>query len=343
MTPSTNISSGNSSSKKERGLITRRLVARPETGGVVAAILVFAFFASMAGRNGFLSSLGTANWLGTASELGIAAIPVGMLMIAGEFDLSVGAMVGATSISVAIATGWFGLSAWVGIAAAGVLAVGLGLLNGFIVVRTELPSFIVTLATMLMLEGIILAVSIAITGSSSVSAPSNGLVHALFASTWHNFSVSILWWVALLVLASWVMTHTVFGNWTYATGGNSQTARFSGVPTDRVKITLFVCTSLGAVITGAIQTLTFHNGNVTLGGQLVFTGIAACVIGGILLTGGYGSPMGSAFGAITYGIISIGVFFLGWNADLTQLFIGVLLLLAVLANHRLRLLALGQN
>jgi len=343
MIPSTNISSGNSSGKKERGLITRRLVARPETGGVVAAILVFAFFASMAGRNGFLSSLGTANWLGTASELGIAAIPVGMLMIAGEFDLSVGAMVGATSISVAIATGWFGLSAWVGIAAAGVLAVGLGLLNGFIVVRTELPSFIVTLATMLMLEGIILAVSIAITGSSSVSAPSDGLVHALFASTWHNFSVSILWWVALLVLASWVMTHTVFGNWTYATGGNSQTARLSGVPTDRVKITLFVCTSLGAVITGAIQTLTFHNGNVTLGGQLVFTGIAACVIGGILLTGGYGSPMGSAFGAITYGIISIGVFFLGWNADLTQLFIGVLLLLAVLANHRLRLLALGQN
>lgn len=139
------------------------------------------------------------------------------------------------------------------------------------------------------------------------------------------------------------MTRTVFGNWTYATGGNSQTARLSGVPTDRVKITLFVCTSLGGVVTGAVQTLTFQNGNVTLGGQLVFTGIAASVIGGILLTGGYGSPIGSAFGAITYGIISIGVFFLGWNADLTQLFIGALLLLAVLANHRLRQLALGQR
>lgn len=329
--------------KKKRVLITRRLITRPETGGVVAAFLVFAFFASLAGKNGFLSLLGTANWLGTASELGIVAIPVGMLMIAGEFDLSVGAMVGATSISVAMATGWFGVSAWVGIAVAAVIGIGVGLANGFIVVRTGLPSFIVTLATMMMLEGIVLAVSIGITGSSSVSAPSSGFVNSLFATTWHNFSVSILWWFALLGLGSWVMTRTVFGNWTYATGGNSQTARLSGVPTDRVKITLFVCASLGSVVTGTIQTLTFHNGNVTLGGQLVFTGIAASVIGGILLTGGYGSPVGSAFGALTYGIISIGVFFLGWNADLTQLFIGVLLLLAVLANHRLRQHALGQK
>jgi len=320
-----------------------RIVTRPETGGIVATILVFGFFASLASKNGFLTLLGTANWLGTAAELGIVAIPVGMLMIAGEFDLSVGAMVGATSISIAIATGWYNLSAWVGIAVAVVVAITVGLVNGLIVVRTGLPSFIVTLATMMMLEGIALAVSIGITGSSSVSAPSSGLVHLIFASTWKNFSVSILWWVALLILGSWVMAKTRFGNWTYATGGNSQTARLAGVPTDRVKITLFICTSLGAVVTGSVQTLSFQNGNITLGGQLVFTGIAASVIGGILLTGGYGSPVGSAFGAATYGIISIGVFFLGWNADLIQLFIGILLLLAVLANHRLRLLALGQK
>lgn len=326
-----------------RRVFGRRLITRPETGGVIATILVFGFFATLASKNGFLSLLGTANWLGTAAELGIVAIPVGMLMIAGEFDLSVGAMVGATSISVAIATGWYSLSPWVGIAIAALIAVALGLVNGLIVVRTGLPSFIVTLASMMMLEGIALAISIGITGSSSVSAPSSGLAKILFASSWKNFSVSILWWLALLALGSWVMAKTRFGNWTYATGGNSQTARLSGVPTDRVKITLFVCTSLGAVITGSVQTLTFQNGNITLGGQLVFTGIAASVIGGILLTGGYGSPIGSAFGAATYGIISIGVFFLGWNADLTQLFIGALLLLAVLGNHRLRIFALGQK
>ena len=76
--------------------------------------------------------------------------------------------------------------------------------------------------------------------------------------------------------------------------------------------------------------------------DLVFTGIAASVIGGVLLTGGYGSPIGIIFGALTYGIVSLGVFFLGWNADLTELFIGLLLLLAVLANHRLRQWAMGR-
>jgi len=108
-------------------------------------------------------------------------------------------------------------------------------------------------------------------------------------------------------------------------------------------VILFICSSLGAVLAGVIETLTFNNGNITLGSAYVFTGIAASVIGGVLLTGGYGSPVGTVFGALTYGIVSLGVFFLGWNADLTELFIGLLLLLAVLANHRLRQLALGRG
>lgn len=139
------------------------------------------------------------------------------------------------------------------------------------------------------------------------------------------------------------MQRTPFGNWVYATGGNQQTARLAGVPINRVKIILFVCTALGAALTGILETLTFQNGNITLGSQYVFTGIAACVIGGILLTGGYGSPVGTVSGALTYGIVSLGVFFLGWNADLTEFFIGLLLLLAVLANHRLRQMAMGRD
>ena len=124
------------------------------------------------------------------------------------------------------------------------------------------------------------------------------------------------------------------------------TARPRGLPacrSARVKIMLFICTALGAVLTSTLQTLTFQNGNVTLGSQYVFTGIAASVIGGVLLTGGYGSPLGTVSGALTYGIVSLGVFFLGWNADLTEFFIGLLLLLAVLANHRLRLMAMGRE
>jgi simple sugar transport system permease protein len=321
----------------------RRLFLRPEAGGVVSAVLVFLFFAILAGQNGFLTVLGTADWLDTASELGIIAIPIGLLMIAGEFDLSVGSVVGATSMIVAIFGGYYSLSPWVGVLIGFVVAALIGLINGLIVTRTRLPSFIVTLATMLMITGGMLGISIALTGSTSISATPSGSSALFFAFKWHELHVSILYWLALTVLAAYVMQRTPFGNWVYATGGNAVAARLAGVPLDRVKIILFVCTSLGAALVGTLETLTFQNGNITLGSAYVFTGIAASVIGGILLTGGYGSPVGTVFGALTYGIVSMGVFFLGWNADLTELFIGLLLLLAVLANHRLRLIAMGRE
>ena len=323
--------------------LLRRFLLRPEAGGVISAVVVYIFFAVMAGQNGFLTTLGTASWLDTASELGIVAIPVGMLMIAGEFDLSVGSVVGASSMIVAMVSGYYGLSPWLGIGLAFVFAALIGLANGLIVVWTKLHSFIVTLATMLMVLGGMLGVSVALTGSTSISAIPSGSAAALLSSKWMEFQISIVYWVVLTIVATYVMQRTAFGNWIYATGGNQQTARLAGVPINRVKIILFMLTALGAALTGAIQTLTFQNGNITLGSQYVFTGIAACVIGGILLTGGYGSPIGTMSGALTYGIVSLGVFFLGWNADLTEFFIGLLLLLAVLANHRLRQMAMGRD
>jgi simple sugar transport system permease protein len=318
------------------------LLRRPEAGGALAALLCFAFFAIMAGDNGFLSPLGVADWLATASELGIVAAPIGLLMIAGEFDLSIGSVVGGTSMIVAICTGYYELSPWIGVLVATVFGASIGLANGLIVTRTKLPSFIVTLASMMMITGGMLGISILLTGSTSISATPSGFAELVFASNYQQFHVSIVHWILVTALASYVMQNTVFGNWVYATGGNAQTARLAGVPVERVKVILFICASLGGVLSGTIETLTFKNGNITLGSQYVFTGIAASVIGGVLLTGGYGSPIGIIFGALTYGIVSLGVFFLGWNADMTEFFIGLLLLLAVLANHRLRLWAMGR-
>jgi simple sugar transport system permease protein len=323
--------------------VLRRFLLRPEAGGVISAVVVFAFFAVLGGQNGFLTTLGTADWLDTASELGIIAIPIGMLMIAGEFDLSVGSVVGASSMLVAICGGYYSWSPWIGVLVAFLAAALIGLANGLIVVWTRLPSFIVTLATMLMVTGGMLGISIALTGSTSISAVPTGSAAIVFASKWQELHISIVYWLLLTALATWVMQRTPFGNWVYATGGNANSARLAGVPLQRVKVILFIATSLCAALAGIIETLTFQNGNITLGAEYVFTGIAASVIGGILLTGGYGSPVGTVFGALTYGIVSMGVFFLGWNADLTQLFIGLLLLLAVLANHRLRLLAMGRD
>jgi len=318
------------------------MMTRPETGGALSAVAVFLFFAILAGKSGFLSPLGTAYWIDTAANLGILAIPVAMLMIAGEFDLSVGSTVGAASIIVAICTGYYHLDPWIGVAAAFAVAIGIGLLNGFLVVRTKLPSFIVTLSTMFMITGAALGVSIAITGSSSISAVPTGSAQFVFASKWNEFNIAIVHWVIIAGIAIYVMQRTAFGNWVYATGGSLETARLAGVPTNRVKMTLFVCTACGAAFVGIMETYTFQNGSVSLGAQYVFSGIAACVIGGLLLTGGYGSLLGTAFGAMTYGIVSMGVFFLGWNSELTELFIGLLLLLAVLANSRLRQIAVGR-
>ncbi|WP_419760407.1 ABC transporter permease [Acidisoma sp.] len=320
----------------------RAVILRPETGGAISALAVFLFFAILAGSSGFLTTLGTADWLDTASELGIIAIPVGMLMTAGEFDLSVGSVVGAGSMVLAIISGYYSLNPWIGVMAAVLVGALIGLINGLLVVTTRLPSFIVTLAMMLMVMGGMLAIAIVLTGSTSLSASSAGSAGIIFAAKWHQFQSSILIWLVLLVIATYVMQRTAFGNWIYATGGDENRARLAGVPTARVKIILFVCTSVGATLTGIIETMSFQNGNVTLGASYVFTGIAAAVIGGVLLGGGYGSPIGTMFGTLTYGIVSLGVFFLGWNADLTQLFIGLLLLLAVLANHRLRMAAMGR-
>lgn len=321
----------------------RWLVLRPETGGLISACAVFAFFAIVAGGKGFLSQTGTSDWINTSSQLGILALPIGLLMMAGEFDLSVGAVVGSTSIIVAICHGYYSVSPWIGIAIAIVVGGGIGFLNGIITVSTRLPSFVVTLAMMLMVDGASIGVANALTGASSISAIPEGVSRTMFASSWGSYDVSIAWWVGLAIIATYVLQKTKFGNWIFATGGNAQTARLAGVPTNRVKIMLFVSSSLGAVLVGIIETLSFSNGNVTLGADYVFTGIAAAVIGGVLLTGGYGSMLGTVFGSFTYGIASMGVFFLGWDADLTQLFVGLFLLLAVLANNLLRQMAVGRE
>lgn len=323
--------------------IVRRLLLRPEAGGFVSAVIVFLFFAILAGTKGFLGELGTADWIDSASQLGIIALPVGLLMMAGEYDLSVGSVVGATSITVAICHGYYALSPWIGVAIAFVMAGIIGLVNGMIVVKTKLPSFIVTLAMMLMVAGAALGISNLITQASNITATPSGVARVLFASSWNAFDISVVWWILLVAFTTYLLQRTRFGNWIYATGGNLQTARLAGVPTNRVKVSLFIASSSGAALVGIIETLTYSNGNVTLGANYVFSAIAAAVIGGVLLSGGYGSTVGIVFGSVTYGVVSLGVFFLGWDADLTQLFVGLFLLLAVLANNKLRQLAVGKR
>ncbi|MCD1265400.1 ABC transporter permease [Shinella sumterensis] len=313
---------------------------RPEFGAFIGTLTVFVFFAVVTSGNGFLTWRGTAGWLNVAAELGIVAVPVALLMIGGELDLSVGSVIGATSVLVAVATGIYGAPIWLSIALALALGVGVGLFNGIVTVRTGLPSFIVTLVSMLALAGLALGLTRFLVGTPNVSLSVEGAWRFLFAGKWGPASISIIWWVLVSLVAGWVLFRTQFGNWIQATGGDRQSAREAGIRTDRVKITLFILTAVAAVLVGVIQTMTFNGGEATRGQVYVFNSIIATVIGGVLLQGGYGSPIGVMLGAMTFGIVNVGIFYTGWSSDWAQLLLGLLLLAAVLTNNLFRRLAM---
>src|SRR6266536_5056664 len=147
----------------------RRLLIRPETGAVVGSIAVWIFFAIVAGSSGFTSSRGTSSYLSVSAELAILAIPVALLMIGGEFDLSVGSTIGATGMIIAILSTQFGWNIWASILVAFIFAILVGMLNGYLVMRTRLPSFIVTLGTAYILFGVTSGVTSIVTGLTVVS------------------------------------------------------------------------------------------------------------------------------------------------------------------------------
>lgn len=318
----------------------KSIIRRPEFGAFAAFVVTYLFFAAVTQGAGFVSLNGTAGWLNLAAELGIVAIPVAMLLIAGEFDLSIGSTVGAASMVVALATSFFDLPVWPAIALALVLGAAIGFANGMAVVKTKLPSFIVTLATNFIVIGATMGFSRLVANVTSASIVSSDSARFIFAARWGQANISILWWVLTALASAWVLGRTTFGNWTYATGGNPEAARGAGVPVERVKVTLFVATGLAAAFVGVLQGVQWNSGNSTYGQGYVFQAPIVAVIGGVLLSGGYGSMTGVFLGTAIFGVISTGIFYTGWSTDWIQLFLGALLGMAVLANNYVRRLAL---
>jgi simple sugar transport system permease protein len=322
--------------------LVRRLLLKPELGALVGVVVVFAFFASQSGD--FRALRGFANWLDPSALLGIMALAVALLMIGGEFDLSAGVMTGTTGLVVAIMTTQYGWNIWPAIALSLVVALAIGFFNGYLVVRTRLPSFIITLGSFLMLQGLNLGVTKAITGTVLVSGVDTsggyGSAHAILASTvdvaGQPFRITIVWWIALTVVASYVLLRTRFGNWIFAVGGDVNAARNVGVPSARTKIALFMTTATAAWLVGTMTVvrLTSIQANTGRGDELTY--IVAAVIGGCLLTGGFGSAVGAARGALIFGMTELGIVYLGWDADWFQFFLGAMLLLAVLTNQAVR-------
>jgi simple sugar transport system permease protein len=325
-----------------------KLLQRPELGAMIGAGVVLIFFAVTAERFGTLS--GMARWTDVASTLGIMAVAVALLMIGGEFDLSAGVMTGSAGLLMGILATEVGMSIWLAILLTFAFAAGIGFINGYMVIRTGLPSFIVTLATFFILQGVNLGGTKAITDTVRVGGLSDtsGFESAqrIFASDFwapHNFRISVIWWIVVTALATWVLSRTRVGNWIFGVGGDKIAARNVGVPVSRVKIGLFMMTSMAAALVGIMIALRLGSVQAGQGIGEEFNYIIAAVAGGCLLTGGFGSAIGAAMGALIIGMTFIGIQFSGWNTDWRYLFLGVILLAAVLVNTYVRRRAEGAR
>jgi simple sugar transport system permease protein len=344
---------------------------RPELGALAGLILVIIFFLFTANSSMFTLS-GVMTILAPASQLGILAIAAALLMIGGEFDLSIGSMIAFTGLAFAA----FLVNAhWplpLAIVATLAFACVLGAINGQLVILTRLPSFIVTLAFLFILRGLTLVgLKFATGGSTQLRGVDevvhDGVVKSLFSGvafqgffSWlasqgliekfdtglpkvSGVPVSIIWFVGFAIVATWVLLRTRVGNWIYAAGGDANAARNSGVPVSRVKTGLFMLTACAAALVAILTVLDAGSTDARRGVQKEFEAIIAAVIGGCLLTGGYGSAIGAFVGAIIFGVVSIGLTYTTFDSDWFQVFLGAMLLIAVLFNNYIRRKVTGER
>ena len=344
--------------------LTARLMKRPELGALAGLILVTAFFVATADPVMFSLS-GVLNFLSPAAQLGILALGAALLMIGGEFDLSIGSMVAFTGLIFGAAVTVLHLPLVFALALTLAVAALCGFVNGQVVIRSGLPSFIVTLASLFILRGLSLVGLKWATGGSTQlrgigDKAGTGVVRELFSGqaleglfawlaqanliakfpngtpTVTGVPVGVLWFLAIAALATYVLLRTRFGNWIFAAGGDPNAARNSGVPVNMVKTTLFVLTACAATLVAILTVLDAGSTDARRGFQKEFEAIIAAVIGGCLLTGGYGSAIGAFFGAIIFGMVSIGLTYTSFDSDWFQVFLGGMLLLGIAAARFLR-------
>jgi simple sugar transport system permease protein len=348
---------------------------RPDLGAIVGVILVFLFFFLVARDTGMFSLEGSMNWGIVSSQFIIIAVGACLLMIAGEFDLSVGSMIGFAGIVIAVTSVVWGWPVWLSIIAAFVISMSIGALIGYITVKTNLPSFIVSLAFLYILRGMTIFIAIVSTKKTIIGgvtevaqndwlAPifggkiftgafdwlaEHGLIQTFVAGTKagqpvvSGIPMMMVWALGLIIFAHFLLTKTRFGNWIYASGGDAQAARHIGVPVNRVKILMFVFTAFCATVFATTQVIEFGSASADRGILKEFEAIISVVIGGALLTGGYGSVIGAALGAVIFGVVQQGLFFIGVESSLFRVFLGVLLLLAVILNTHIRKLITGAK
>jgi simple sugar transport system permease protein len=301
----------------------------PEFGVILAFLVLLAIFSIFSSN--FLTLRNITGILTIVSELGIVSIGVAFLMIAGEFDLSVSSVYAFSGfLFVTLANKYNSPLAFV---ITLVIAAFIGFCNGIITLRARIPSFIATLGMMLLLRGSLLAV----TGGESVSYSSDAIMPTILTRFMgFGFRPSHIWFLALTLIFSIILTNTRYGNWVFATGGNREVARAMGVNTNKVKVINFMLSALMASLSGCIVISRFNLANASFGTGMELEAIASAVIGGTFLTGGYGTIIGVFFGALLMGMMRTGLVMIGAPAYWYQAFVGAILIIAATINLKLR-------
>lgn len=317
------------------------LLRRPAAASILSLIGVLAFYVIFGGVD--LGQLfGAASWVNYAARIGIVAVALGLLMISGEIDISIGAMIPAGAMTTAIISGYFELPIIFGIIGALTVGVLVGLFNGILAVRTSVPTLIITLGTLVAMQGIVLAGSKLLTGAASVPLQAPQWAKTVFGDLMFggNHQVVIIWWIIIAAVFWFIMHQTKYGNWIFAIGGDKVSARNAGIPVDRITILLFVGTATAASFVGMCHAILFNSAQVSGGMNDIFNIVVSVVVGGVLLTGGFGSIVGVFVGTITFAIVVKGIDFTDIDRNWANLIIGVMLLVAVGMNETFRKKAL---
>jgi simple sugar transport system permease protein len=305
---------------------------KPDLAGILLLIVLTAFF-EVRSNGIFLSYQNIRGVLGLVPEVGAVTIGFAMLMICGEFDLSVGSVFAIMPMSIALMLN-AAVPFWPAFAVGVLICAVIGFLNAFITLRFDIPSFITTLGMLFMVRSLTIVMS----GGFPPLLAVDKVPMALFSDFIGGglFRASFVWFVALVLLASAIMARTNFGNWISATGGFIEAARSMGIPVTRVKFTCFIMCSILAGLAGTVQVFRLKSPFPNLGETLELQAIAGSVIGGVALTGGVGTVLGAIVGALLIRVIDNGLVLSRIDANWFKFAIGALTVFAVVGNSWLR-------
>lgn len=304
----------------------RSLLLRPEltaVGGFILALGVFSVLSPL-----FLARETAITVASTAAELGIVAVCVTLLMIGGNFDLSVGAIIGMSGYGVLFGL-QSGLSPGMAIVVGLASGVVVGIINGLLKVTTNLHSFIITLGMMLIVRS---GLAVAVQGVPTKLNLDPEWAAILAGPNLAGLRMSLVWFILLTVLATVFLLRTRYGNWTFAMGQNRTAAENLGVPVRALTVLLFAISGFGAALLGVIQAARFDSVDASRGFGVELYVIAVIVIGGTSLFGGYGSAVGTMLGAGTFAMIQSGLVLSGAPGFYFEGAVGISLFLAVFLN-----------